>query len=132
MTVKDASKLATFHTGCLRKICRIFWPNTISNKNLLNITKQEDIRTTIRRRRWQWVGHALRRDRDNIARVALTWTPEGKRRRGRPKTTWRRTLEAEALAQNKTWKDLETLAKDRHAWSDFVAALCANGCKEDK
>lgn len=130
MTQKDSSKLAAFHTGSLRKICKIFWPDTISNKNLLTITQQEDIRTTIRRRRWTWVGHALRREKNNIARTALTWTPEGKRRRGRPKTTWRRTLEAEALAHHKTWKDLETMANDRHKWSDFVAALCASGCEE--
>ena len=27
----------------------------------------------------------------NITRTALQWTPEGKRKRGRPKNTWRRT-----------------------------------------
>ena len=27
--------------------------------------------------------------------VAMTWAPEGKRKRGRPKTTWRRTVEKE-------------------------------------
>ena len=26
---------------------------------------------------------------------AMTWTPEGKRTRGGPKTTWRRTVEKE-------------------------------------
>ena len=28
-------------------------------------------------------------------RIALTWTPEGKRKRGSPKETWRRTVERE-------------------------------------
>ena len=28
-------------------------------------------------------------------RIALTWTPEGKGRRGRPEETWRRTVEKE-------------------------------------
>ena len=32
---------------------------------------------------------------DNISRTALTWAPEGKRRRGRPRETWRRTMEKE-------------------------------------
>ena len=133
MTQRDSSNLASFHNGSLRKICRIYWPDKITNKELYNITKQEDIRTTIKMRRWRWVGHSLRRDEDNIARTALRWTPEGKRRRGRPKTTWRRTLEIEAQAQHKTWSDLEMMAKKRHEWSDFVAALCASpGREEDK
>ena len=30
-----------------------------------------------------------------VIKVALRWTPEGKRKRGRPKTTWRHTIENE-------------------------------------
>jgi hypothetical protein len=30
-----------------------------------------------------------------MTKVALRWTSEGKRKRGRPKTTWRRTIENE-------------------------------------
>jgi hypothetical protein len=30
-----------------------------------------------------------------MTKVALRWTPEGKRKRGRPKTTWRCTIENE-------------------------------------
>ena len=41
------------------------------------------------------IGHILRRDRNVNTNIALSWTPEGKRRRGRPKTTWRRTVERE-------------------------------------
>ena len=125
MTQRDIHHLSVFQMSCLRKICRIFWPEKISNSKLLERTAQEPIIASITRRRWRWVGHTLRRDSDNITRTALRWTPEGKRRRGRPKTTWRRTLETEAQSQNKSWKDLETLAKDRHSWSDLVAALCA-------
>ena len=28
----DMNKINAFHNGCLRRICRIFWPNKISNK----------------------------------------------------------------------------------------------------
>ena len=30
----DMAKIGVFHNGCLRKICRIFWPKTISNVKL--------------------------------------------------------------------------------------------------
>ena len=35
------------------------------------------------------VGHILRQDQNNNCNIAMTWTPEGKRTRGRPKTAWR-------------------------------------------
>jgi len=44
-------------------------------------------------RRWRWLGHVLRKSPDNISRTALTQAARGKRRRGRPRETWRRTVE---------------------------------------
>ena len=32
---------------------------------------------------------------NRIPKVALHWTPPGKRKRGRPRTTWRRTITSE-------------------------------------
>ena len=37
----DFNKLSSFHNTCLRKICKIFWPNTISNKDLYELTSQK-------------------------------------------------------------------------------------------
>ena len=55
----------------------------------------ERISEEVRRRRWNWIGHVLRKDRTDDCAVALGWTPEGRRKRGRPKTTWRRMVELE-------------------------------------
>ena len=41
----------------------------------------------LRIRRWKWLGHVLaviRMLSYKNAKIALTWAPEGKRRRGRP------------------------------------------------
>ncbi|GFS15578.1 endonuclease-reverse transcriptase [Elysia marginata] len=54
---------------------------------------------------------------------------KGRRKRGRPKTTWRRTAEAEAATMGQSWGTLRTLAQDREKWRDFVAALVAHGKK---
>ena len=115
----------SFHTANLRKILRIFWPQKISNDQLLRQTKQEDIRTLVNKRRWRWIGHEMRKASNIIARIAMHWTPEGKRSRGRPKTTWRRTVEKRLRGLNYSWSTIEKLAKDRQGWKDFVAALCA-------
>ena len=44
----------------------------------------------IRGRRWRWIWHILRMENNKHVRAALTWTPEGKRKRGRPKENWNR------------------------------------------
>ncbi|RUS68494.1 hypothetical protein EGW08_023744 [Elysia chlorotica] len=96
MIESDLCKLSSFHTKSLRKIARIFWPRCISNEDLLEQCQQETMETIIIRRRWRWIGHVLRKEQDAIPRVAVQWRPEGHMKRGRPKTTWRRTVEAEA------------------------------------
>ena len=54
------------------------------------------------------------------------WTPEGKRKRGRPKTTRRRTVEAEMKNMNHSWGTIQRLASDRQGWRSFAAALNAS------
>ena len=41
------------------------------------------------------IGHILIQDQNNNCSTAMTWAPEGNKRRGRPKTNWRRTVEKE-------------------------------------
>ncbi|KAK3788202.1 hypothetical protein RRG08_016604 [Elysia crispata] len=132
MIESDLCKLSSFHTKSLRKIARIFWPRYISNEDLLEQCQQETMETIIIRRRWRWIGHVLRKEQDAIPRVAVQWRPEGHRKRGRPKTTWRRTVEAEAAAMGQSWGTLRMLAQDREQWKEFVAALIAYGKKGSK
>ena len=65
----------------------------------------------------------LRKGNNNIARIAMRWTPEGKQSRGRPKRTWCRTVEKGLRELNYSWSTIEKLAKDRQRWKDFIAAL---------
>jgi hypothetical protein len=85
-----AKLLDTFQTKCLRKIKRIFWPNTIRNNDLLRETCM--IPTSVHGR-WRWIGHVLRMLQHSLPATSLRWTPQGKRNAGRPKETWIRTTE---------------------------------------
>jgi hypothetical protein len=69
------------------KIMKIFWPNKISNKDLHNITNTKDMEILLIQKRLRWLGHVLRKPSEDMTKVALRWTSEGKRKRGRPKTT---------------------------------------------
>ena len=76
----------------------------------------------ITRKRWRWTGHMLRKDANSITKLAIHLTPEGKRKRGRPETTWRRTVEVQ-MKMNHSWGTIQRLAGDGRGWRSFVVAL---------
>jgi hypothetical protein len=82
VTNSVTNRLQVFINRCLRKICGIFYPEIISNEDLYRKTDQIPIATEIGRRKWNWIGHTLRKPATDITRQALTWNPPGKRRRG--------------------------------------------------
>lgn len=110
-------KLQTFINRCLRNILRIWWPRTVSNENLLNRTRQLPIENEIKKRKYGWLGHTLRKGADEITHSALEWNPQGQRGVGRPKMTWRRTVAAET---SKTFNQLRCIARNRTEWKSFV------------
>jgi hypothetical protein len=63
------------------------WFDRITNEDLWSITQQEAIENQIKRRKWNWIGHTLRKETGAIEKTALDWNPQGYRRRGRPKRT---------------------------------------------
>jgi hypothetical protein len=84
-------KLQIFVNKCLKQIMKIKRTDTITNEELWRITQQKSMENQIRRRKWNWIGHTLRKEAEAIEKTALDWIPQGYRRRGRPKRTWRRT-----------------------------------------
>jgi len=88
-------------------------------------TNQPRIDLQIRKRKWGWLGHKLRKSSDDIARQALEWNPQGKQGRGRPKNTWQRMVLKEAKGVNKTWAEIKADAKNRVRWKILVEALCS-------
>ena len=77
--------------------------------NLLKMADRQQIDVIIKRHKWGWIGHTLRKDESSVARQVLQWNPlDGLgRKNGRPCETWRRTVEREWTNLNKTWPDLK-------------------------
>ena len=123
------NKLCAFYNSCLRKICNIYWPSKITNNDLYQKTGCTSINVEIKKRRLRWLGHVLRMSQDRIPKVALKWTPLGKRKRGKLKTTWRKTVEMELKEFGLTWGQVQAIAKDdKIRWRrDNVAAPCSTG-----
>ena len=50
---------------------------------------------------------------------------------GRPKKTWRRTVEDEVKAAGWTWAQLKRTARNRVRWRGVVAVLCSPRSQEE-
>ena len=95
MNKGDNKAVDVFLNKCLRRIFNIQWQDHISTEELLRRANMNPLSEEVKWRRWKMIGHILRQDQNNDCNTAMTWAPEGRRRRGRPKTTWRRTVEKE-------------------------------------
>ena len=118
-------KLQVFINKSLRNILRIWWPRKISNKDLWSQTGQRPIEEEIRQRAWGWIGHTLRKPDGHVVKRALEWNPQGKRKRGRPQHSWRRTRMAELAAKHVTWNEAKGTAQNRVRWRALVEDLCS-------
>nr|KAG5714692.1 hypothetical protein BaRGS_000180 [Batillaria attramentaria] len=114
-------KIQTFLNTCLRCIFNIRWPEKIRNEELWERAGQEPVAKQILRRKWGWIGHTLRKPASSTIRQALTWNPQGKRKRGRPRNSWTRDTEAELYKQG-----------DQLDWSGKTSpeqSAMAKGCR---
>ena len=131
-TKETSRKLQSFVNRCPRSIMGIHWPEVIRKEELWERADQERIDTQISRRRWGWIGHTLRKPTSNITRHALRWNPQGKRSRGRPRNSWRRTVDDEVGKAGYTWRELEKLAHNRSRWRAAVSMdPCSTGSSRE-
>jgi hypothetical protein len=99
----------------------------ITNEELLRKTKQKTIEIQIKRRKWNWIEHTLRKEAGAIEKTALSWNPQVYRRRGRSKRMWQRRIEDEIRNTGRSWNEVKGIAGDRSAWKLFMDVLCSTG-----
>ena len=92
----------------------------VSNEEVRRSANTETISELVRKRRWTWIGHVLCMDNSCLPRVALTWAPEGKHKRGRPKETWRRIVEKEKSNEFQLLGWLGLAAANRVTWRSMI------------
>ena len=120
-------KIQSFVNTCLRRIYKTRWQDKLRNEDLWRRAGQEPVAMQILRRKWGWIGHTLRKPASSTTRQALTWNPQGKRKRGRPRNSWRRDTESEMRQQKTNFTELAKLAQNRVRWRGVVDGLCSYG-----
>ncbi|PIK48416.1 hypothetical protein BSL78_14717 [Apostichopus japonicus] len=132
VTKREEQKLDAFQFKDIRRILKIPWTELVSNDRIMQQIGINRISVEIRRRRWNWIGHIMRKETGNHARVAMEWAPEGRRKVGRPKTTWRRTATKERDKNGwRSWSHVRRAAEDRQGWKDSILTLCNRRYGED-
>jgi hypothetical protein len=85
-----------------------------------NRTKRYKFRN--KKRKFRWIGHTLRKEAGEITKAALLWNPQGDRKRGRPRNSWRKLI---MKAAGRSWNELRFLAADRQKWKGLIDNLCS-------
>ena len=67
----------------------------------------------------RWYGHMLKRDDGHVLRKALEFEVKGKRKRGRPRKTWKMQVEKESRSVGLEKED----AKNREKWRVGVGEI---------
>ena len=91
LTADTERRIQAMEMRCLRKLLGITYRVHISNEELRNRTRQaigpqEDILTTVKRRKLKWYGHIKRSS--GLAKTILQGTVQEERRRSREKKRW--------------------------------------------
>jgi hypothetical protein len=111
------NKLYAFVNRCLRYILNILRPKKITTTDLWQVTGRAGFNLEVRRIQFRLLGHTLRNGYDGTHRTALTWNPQGKRKRGKSKTSWRRSVEKE---YDKYWNVMRRDAQNRIYWHSIL------------
>ena len=61
---------------CLRVILHIKWQDNITNEEIWRRTGHTQTEAQIKRRKWDWLGHTLRKPTSSVVRHALKWNPQ--------------------------------------------------------
>ena len=124
ITATTQRKLDAFDNWCLRRILKIPWSAHITNQEVRERTQIPPVSNLIRSRRLQLFGHIARapeaQDHTRALNACLAPPRSWKRRRGRPRHTWLRTIEEDLKQFNYGLYTARRRALDRDAWRQLV------------
>ena len=121
-------KINAFATSCYRIMAGVKRRDHVTNSSIHSMTNTEPLIYSVRKRQLGFLGHILRLpDEEPARRYALYIPPHGKRRPGRPRTSYISYInhvlgydEHEMSADQ-----IATIAQDRSAWRNLVVACSA-------
>jgi len=116
---------------CLRCVLNIHWSEFVTNDEIRSRTGQPFLSDTVRSRRLSFIGHLYRadpgQDHHRALQACIAGPPDNWRRRiGRPRQSWLRTVEADLQPMNLGLATAKRHAQDRSAWRKLVATATSS------
>ena len=116
--------------GVRYKICKlvpkIYSKNMVAENYLqsrfMESKRPRGYNLEIRKRKFRWVNHTLRKEDGEVPKAVLLLNPQGSGKRGRPKISWRRSVTKEV---GRSWNELRFLAADRQKWKELIDNVCS-------
>ena len=114
-TKNEERKINAFGWKCLRRICGIRWSNFIPNVEIQRRTGAPPLSAINQRRRLSLLGHIVRMSEHSdvhgllTVRVLVEWRCP----RGRPKSSWLRTVQADLDSVDSSLEEAIAISADR-------------------
>lgn len=87
---RNRSKINAVEMEYWRRCCRIIRTDRIPNEEIRNrMGIQKDAVSRIEEKQLSWYGHVRRSSDNGWIKKITEWSPMGRRKRGRPKRSWR-------------------------------------------
>ena len=122
LRIDHERKLETAENRMVRWMNRVSLKDRKSSKELRDNLQIENITEVVRRARLRWFGHVERMKEENWVKKTASMEVEGRRPAGRPKKTWRETVNADIKQLGIDTKD----TNNREAWKDAISAARSN------
>ena len=120
------AQINSLATACYRVMLNIKWHDHVSNKDIYNMTKQRPLIETVWQRQLSWVGHTLRRDDQELAKIFALYEPteslSRNRKRGAKPLNYKKYI-ASLITINPedyTARKIVEIANDRKEWRKLV------------
>jgi hypothetical protein len=106
-------RLQAVEMDCLRRSARVSRLEHISNQEIrTRMNAEKSIIDRIKNKGLKWFGHVLRMEEERWPKQLYHWKPPGKRKRGRPRKSWREEMMPAMQSRGLSIED----AQDRRLW----------------
>ena len=124
MTAKVRSRVQAAEMRFLRRTAGVSLRDHIHSSTIRQELNVEPLLLTVEKSQLRWLGHVLRQPEERLVRQALIADVQGKRPRGRPRSTWLNTMRQIVTGRcDIPWEFVEEVASNRTIWRNFVNSL---------
>ena len=120
MNTKHQSQIQAAEMRYLRRTAGKTKLDRVRNINIREELKQTPLTRDIENKQLRWYGHVNRMEKKRIPLLVMDAKTEGRRKRGRPRTTWLDSIGKAAAKRRKSMAEIKKLSRDRKKYREWL------------